>query len=97
MASRLELRGELPVVVDLTIEGDPDRRRFVGQWLLTVGNVDNAQPSMAQRHSRGDPVTVSVGAAMVEEVQHSSETRLVRNTIPISERDTANSAHRHLT
>ena len=64
MAGRLELRPDLRVVVDLAVEDDPDAVVFVGQRLLTGGEVDDAEPPVRKP---GEGVAVEarfVGTAM---------------------------------
>ena len=56
------------VTVEFTIHDDPKRFVFVGDWLISGRQVDDAQPCVSQTDSTvgGDPVTLSVRAAMTK-------------------------------
>src|SRR5881396_4135560 len=56
------------VTVELTIHDDPKRFVFVGDWLISGRQVDDAQPRVSQTDSTVgcDPVALSVRAAMME-------------------------------
>ena len=41
VAARFELGAQLAVVINLAVEGDPDRLVFVGQRLMTAREVDD--------------------------------------------------------
>src|SRR5205085_1724228 len=49
MAAPFERAAQLAVVVDLAVEHDPDRAVFVRDGLLSVAEVDDAQPPHADR------------------------------------------------
>ena len=46
------LVAQLPVVVDLAVEGHPDGLIFVGQGLAAALHVDDAQPDVAESRLR---------------------------------------------
>src|SRR5439155_22065306 len=56
------------VTVEFTIHDDPKRFVFVGDWLISSRQVDNAQPCVSQTDSTVgcDPVALSVRTAMME-------------------------------
>src|SRR5438093_7168637 len=56
------------VTVEFTIHNDPKCFVFVGDWLTSSGQVDNAQPCVPQTNSTvgRDPVALPVRTAMTE-------------------------------
>src|SRR5438552_6418461 len=56
------------ITVELTIHDDPKGFVFVGDWLISSRQVDNAQPCVSEADSTVwcDPVTLSVRTAMTK-------------------------------
>src|SRR5436309_15874545 len=56
------------VTVEFTIHDDPKGFVFVGDWLISSRQVDNAQPCVSEADSTVwcDPVTLSVRTAMTK-------------------------------
>jgi hypothetical protein len=51
MTSSQKISAELQIIVDLTVEDNLHTAIFVTQRLSTPGDVDNAEPSVSQRHT----------------------------------------------
>jgi hypothetical protein len=49
VAAGFEIAPQLMVVVDFSVEYDPDRPVFIGHGLLTTGAVDDRKATMAER------------------------------------------------
>src|SRR5437667_8713809 len=66
MSSLFKLPLNRLITVELTIDDDPKGFVFVGNWLISGRQVDDAQPCVSQTDStvRCDPVTLSVRTAM---------------------------------
>ena len=61
------------VVVQLAVLRRPDRAVLVGERLMPSFDVDDAQPSHADRDARGDVGADVVGAAVPDDVGHALE------------------------
>ena len=71
MSGRLELVAQLDVVVDLTIVDDPVALIGIGHRLPgRVGQVDDAEPPMAQRHRAGNAVEYPPAGSVRPAVRH---------------------------
>ena len=73
MLTALQLRPEFEIVVDLAIEGDPNRPVFIGHRLAAVRReIDDAQATVTEADisSRLDPHTAVVRTAMAHRVAH---------------------------
>jgi hypothetical protein len=57
---------ELDVVVDLTIEDDPDRSILIPHRLMAAGNINDRQAPVTEMHAKLfiNPKAFSVGPAM---------------------------------
>ena len=77
MPSRPELPGELEVVVDLAVVGDPLRAVRRGHRPVAGrGQVEDRQPPVAERHGRVDEHAGVVRAAVAERVGHRRDEQL---------------------
>ncbi len=65
-----ELGAQLGEVVDLAVEDGPDRLVFVRQRLIAGGEIDDAQPAMAEADALADVEAVGVGTAMGDDRHH---------------------------
>ena len=70
MAAGFELAPDVRVVVDLAVERHPDVAGLIGQRLLSVLEVHDAQAAMAERGVRVAEHAAVVGAAMRDHVAH---------------------------
>ncbi len=71
----LELGAQLPVVVDLAVEGDVDAA--VGHRLLSAGKVDDAQPPVSEPDPVEEEDAGVVGTTMGDDIRHAGNTRAV--------------------
>ena len=66
---------ELPVVVDLAVEDDPDRSVLVRHRLLAVLEIDDAQPPHAEADALAEIDALVVGPAMHHRAAHGADCR----------------------
>jgi hypothetical protein len=71
MPARLQLLGKLGVVVDLTIENDPDGTVLVADWLMAVSQINDAEATHSDADIPGNENAGVVGAAMSDLIIHS--------------------------
>src|SRR2546425_1250849 len=69
---RSQLRAELTIVINLSIENDGDSAVLVGNWLASTGQVNNAQASMTKSAAvcRIDPSRQFVRTAITDGSNH---------------------------
>src|SRR5262249_31797140 len=48
VAAFLKLRAELPIVIYLTVEGDPQRTICIAHWLRAAGEIDDREAPMGE-------------------------------------------------
>src|SRR5439155_14612060 len=75
MPAREQTIADLLVVVNLTVEGDPDRFVFVGQRLFAAGAIDDRQAPVTEADIGIDEKAVAVWTAMPEGRSHRRERR----------------------
>ena len=80
------------IVVDLAVEGDDLRTILVVDGLLAAAEVDDAEPSMAERRMLVDVMAFAVRPAMRDHVGHTLEDRAFHVNGHIVD-ETSNSAH----
>jgi hypothetical protein len=73
MAAGRELRGELAVVVDLTVEDDPDRTVLVGQRLISGLEIDDTEPPHSEAQRTVEMLAASVRAPMEKGLRHTAK------------------------
>ena len=69
----LELGGELPVVVDLAVERDPDTAVLVRERLLSGRHIDDAQAGVAEPDTGCAALAGAVRTAMRDRRPHPQE------------------------
>src|SRR5690606_32817563 len=72
VAAGFEIGPQIAMVVDLTVEDDPDRPVFVGHRLPAAGQVDDGQTPMAERDPLVVVEAVAVGAPMGDGLVHAA-------------------------
>ncbi len=73
VAARFEIAPQRLVVVDLTVEHDPDRAVLVPDRLAPGLEVDDAQTTHAEPDALGDVEPFAVGSAMRHDVAHRAD------------------------
>ena len=68
VAEPLEPLPQLPEVVDLAVERDPDRPVLVAHRLVAAGQIQDGEPALAQRHGPVDVVALVVRPAVAQGV-----------------------------
>src|SRR5205807_9702390 len=69
----LELGGELPVVVDLAVERDPDATVLVGERLLSGRHIDDAETGVSEPDASFAALSGAVRTAMCDRRPHPQE------------------------
>jgi hypothetical protein len=67
---RFELGADIPVVVDLAVEGYPDRFRFVRHRLMAAGQVDDAQTTVGEDRMIISPQPAAIGTPVRKFIAH---------------------------
>ena len=93
MAAGFQLRPDVGVVVDLAVEDDPHGVAFVGDRLVTGGEVDDAEPAVTQRRPLVYVRTRVVWTTMREDVAHRCHPRVIFGMQPLCGDDSSNSTH----
>jgi hypothetical protein len=75
MATTLQLRTQIGVVVDLSVERRPDGARLVGDGLITRVEVDDAEAPDAEREAAVEMETLGVRPAMSQLIRHTLDER----------------------
>jgi hypothetical protein len=70
MSCRFQLSTQAAVVVDLSVENDPDSAVFVVDWLVPGRQIDDAQPAHPQSHTVIDVNPLIVGSAVPDHFAH---------------------------
>src|SRR5690606_38338001 len=65
-------------VIDFAVEGEEDVARFVRQWLLPAGQIDNRQAAVPEGHSVAPQQPLTVGPAVPLERRQVSDPCLGR-------------------
>src|SRR5690348_562959 len=92
MALELEATTELSIIIDLAVEDRVYGRVLVDDWLLSSGDVNDAEPPHSERHPGSDEIAVVVRSAVTDRVAHRLERRaraLLRWRHPHPPRDPA--------
>src|SRR6185436_8934342 len=77
-AARLQTLAQLQIVEDLTVEADPDGAIGIGHGLLTGGDIDDAEPRMAEPDALLGKKAEIVRAAMGNGANHAAQQRAWR-------------------
>jgi hypothetical protein len=84
------------MVIDFSIENNPNIFGFIGQWLMPALNVDDAEAAHRESDVFVNETAVIVWTTVRNALGHSGE-RLAQNMAgSIREEDSANSTHRFL-
>ena len=93
VAAAQQRLAQVEVVVDLSVEREPDALVLVRHWLPAgLRQIDDRQPSMAQRARAAGPVTEVVGAAVLDRGRHALD-GAVRHGAAIERDDPGDSTH----
>src|SRR5437899_586728 len=93
MAAGFELGTQLRKVVDLAVEYDPDRAIFIEDWLVSAGNVDDAETPHSQPRILLRKQAFIVRPAMHDCLAHAMDGNLFDPLRPIRTYDSGDSAH----
>jgi len=88
----LESRAEFGMVVDFPIEYDPHAPVFIRHWLMSTGQVNNAQAAEAKRQRAGKKPPLIVWPTVTENVRHDFQL-FCWNVVPSQVENSANSTH----
>src|ERR1700722_11756084 len=70
MTKPYQLGHRLAVIVDFTVEDDPDIASLVIEWLLAASDINDRQPAMTQPDARLQQEAIAVGSAMGDGIVH---------------------------
>src|SRR4029077_14138971 len=88
-----KLPAEFRIIVDLTVQQYPGRLVFIGNRLVSAGNIDDAKPPMSQTDARGDINSFVVGTTVADGLSHTMDS-FPRNCFPqLKVNDAAQPAH----
>src|SRR5690349_15035922 len=93
MAALQQLLSQLGIIVDFTVEQNPNGAVLVGNWLMSPGNVNYAEAAVPQSDSGGDINPGVVRPAMTQGVVHAADDFTPDHRLAFEFRDSANSAH----
>jgi hypothetical protein len=93
MASRNQLFAQSRMIVNLTVEYNPNGAVFIANGLMTSGDVDNTQAPHTDSNAALGVHALVVGAAVDHRGAHSPEDAFIHPHVPISFDYTSNSAH----
>src|SRR5579859_3951473 len=88
---------ELAVVINLTVEGNPDGLIFVRQRLVPAGKVNNAQPPVAEAELPVNVPAFVIGAAMHHRVRCALQRSAIGGRLRAEIEYSADAAHRRWT
>ena len=94
MAERSEFGHQRLEIIDLAVEDDANRTILVVERLIAAREIDDGEPAVAEPDARPIVETVAVGAAMGENVGHTSKQAPIRVATPTIIEDTGYPAHR---
>ena len=94
VAGGLEFLAQRLKVVDLAVEGQPAAARVAGHGLLTAGEIDDRETSVAETDTRFEVITGFVWAAVGQRIGHAAQQ--ARGYLALAKQvdDTRYSAHR---
>ena len=81
------------MIIDLTIEDDPNRFVLIRNWLVSARNVDNTQPSHRQSYISIDEIPFIVGPAVHNLLIHPREDISIHLLSRFTIEDAADSTH----
>ncbi len=94
VALGLELAAQLGVVVDLAVEGDPDRAVLVGHGLAALrAEVDDRQPGLAQADRTVRPDAAAVRPAVAQGAVHAGDQGGIGRPARVAVQNAVNAAH----
>src|SRR5688572_9880579 len=92
VAGAFEVAAQLPVVVDLAVEDDPDRAVLVRDRLLAAFEIDDAEAPHAERDAFADVDAFLIGAAVHDGPAHPADL-LLEDRRAVPPHDTGNATH----
>src|SRR5438046_10339100 len=95
MAAADQVATHFVMIVDLAVEDDLDRPVLVPDRLLPAGDIDDREPTHAERDLRGDEIPAVVGPSMEDRIAngaHGAAGRLGSERPPRASRHAAHRA-----
>jgi hypothetical protein len=93
VATRFEIFSQILVVINFTVEDNPDVSVFIAQGLMSGLNVDDAEAAHRQPDVLFDKEAIIVRAAVDDLLVHSGEQVTIYTPGPLGMKDTADSTH----
>ena len=89
----LQIRSELPIIVDLAVEYDPDRPVLVRQRLMAAGDVDDAEPAHPEAHGAVHIDAFVVGTPVNDGLTHRPDDSRLDLLVPVVIELSGDAAH----
>jgi hypothetical protein len=93
MATRLEIFAQILVIIDFTIEDDPNVSLFVAERLVTALDIDDAEASHRQSDVFLDKEPVVVRTAVYNLPVHRHQRFTIHSLRPLGMENATDSAH----
>jgi hypothetical protein len=93
VATRLEIFSQILVVINFTVEDDPNVFVFIAKRLMASLNVDDAEAAHRQPHVLFDKEAIIVRPAVDDLLIHSGEQVTIHTPGSLGMKDTADSTH----
>jgi hypothetical protein len=88
----LQLEAEFGMVIDFPVKNDPNAPVFVGHWLMSSHQVNDAQPAETKRDWASEERAAIVWPAVPKSTRHGFQL-FYWNTVPLYVDNPADSAH----
>ena len=89
----LQIRSELPIIVDLAVEDDPDRPILVRNRLMAAGDVDDAEPAHPEAHGAVHVDAFVVGTPVNDGLTHRPDDSRLDLLVPVVIELSGDAAH----
>jgi len=93
MPLRFKVFAEFLMIVDFTVEDNPEALVFIRDWLMTSLNVDNAEPAHGQSDILFEKEAFIVGPAVRDAPVHTTQRIGLYMPVTIREENAADSTH----
>src|SRR5208282_893519 len=94
MAPRQEIRAQIAIVIDFTVEGNPDGLVLVGDRLVAAGQVNDAQAPIPQAQRAVQVKALVVRPTMHHRVRSALERNRISRLARTEIEDATNAAHK---
>jgi hypothetical protein len=93
VTAELKVLAQIRMIIDFTVENDPNTRVFIAERLVTGLDVNNAEAAHRQSYVLFDKETIVVGTAVDDLLVHSLQQVMIHSPAPVGIENAADSAH----